>query len=283
VRTADLLEILPLAACALIVLACSIEDEQRGVNPPPHDPSILRNTQSAVVLDPAETAEALQALEEMSEFLGKQSRLSFEAEVNFDVTQPAGHKLEFGSIRKLTLRRPDRASLVVQHRDGLEQFLYFDGESFSAFVPSRNAYAREKILGTVEVALDSLVEDFGVPAPLGDLIHPDLYSELKDEIESGSWVGEELIGGVPCDHMVYRAADVDFQIWIEQGDRALPHRLVITYRQHEGAPQFRARFINWNLSAETPDDLFTFIPPAGSKRVSFSELYESLPPAVVGE
>lgn len=272
-RAVDLMKFLPIAACVWAFSACTSESE----------PNAVKDAGTDAISQPAETSEALEALKEMSEFLADQQHLSFEAEVNFDVVQPMGHKLEFGSIRKLTLRRPDRVYLAVEHRDGFQRFLYFDGKSLSVLVPSRNAYAREEMPGTVTAALDTLVEELGVPAPLGDLIHPRLYSELEKEIESGLWVGEELLGGVFCDHFVFRTPEVDFQLWIEQGDQPLPHRLVITYRQHPGAPQFRVRLREWNVAAETPDLLFSFNPPADAEQLSFPKLFELSEPGVEGE
>jgi len=277
VSTFRLINMLPFAVCVCMIFACTIEDEQSDLKASMHD------TRTVQVPDSTETADALEALREMSEFLAGRPQLSFEAEVDFDVVQSDGHKLEFGSSRSLTLRRPDHAFLAVKNRDGSEQFLYFDGNTLSIVVPSRKTYARREIGGSVDAALDHLVKDLGIPTPLGDLIHPDLYSELAPMIESASWVGEEMIGEVACDHLVFRTPDVDFQIWIEQGDRVLPRRMVITYRSHEGQPQFRARLMNWDIAAETPDQLFSFDPPDGYTAVSFPQLFESLDSAAIGE
>jgi hypothetical protein len=278
----DILKIAPLVACVLAGQACMPDREQKIAAGAPENKEFENQDFAA---DESETAEALADLKRMSEFLAQQSSLSFEAEVNFDVVQPAGHKLEFGSNRKLTVRRPDRAYVAVRQREGLEQYLYFDGTTLSASIPIDDTYtyASEKLPGTVAAALDALVEDIGVPAPLGDLIHPSLYAEVADEVESGSWVGEELLAGVPCDHLVFRLPNVDFQLWIEQGERPLPARLVITYRNNEGAPQFRARLHHWNLDAETPEALFTFNPPADAVRVPFPQLLEPTAPETAGE
>jgi hypothetical protein len=56
---------------------------------------------------------------------------------------------------------------------------------------------------------------------------------------------------VPCDHLAVRTAGgVDFQVWIAQGDEPLPRRIVITYKDENGQPQFWADFSNWNLAPE---------------------------------
>lgn len=237
-------------------------------------PPIAQPEAPALLSEPAETAQALIALRDMSDFLGAQRSFSFESDANFDVVQPTGTKLEFGSTRKIVIRRPDRVYLTARQREGKEQTLYFDGSVLSIAVPDRESYASEALPGTVVTTLDYLVEEIGVPAPLADLIHPDLYGELAPQVLSASWVGEDMLDGVACDHLVFRTAEVDFQLWIEQGERPLPTRVVITYRNYESAPQFRASFHDWSLGAEVPNDRFTFTPPEGWLRLPIRELFE---------
>ena len=60
---------------------------------------------------------------------------------------------------------------------------------------------------------------------------------------------------MPCDHIAARTATVDFQVWVAEGERPLPRRVVITYLEEEGQPQFRAQFSDWNLTPEVPESL----------------------------
>ncbi len=246
---------------ALAILGCAVSETR------PRTSDTLADSASA-------TGYALSALKQMTDFLAVLPHFGFEAEVSFDVMQPGGHKLEFGSTREFRLRRPDRATLAVLHREGGEEFLYFDGHSLVAFIPSRNAYALREIPGTAGAALDFLVQELGVPAPLGDLLHPDLYTDMLDRIESGSWVGEEWLDGFPCDHFLFQTPDADIQLWIERSDRPFPRRLVISYFKSQGTPQFRARLHDWDIETEEPDAVFFFAPAATAERVSFSKLFE---------
>jgi hypothetical protein len=75
---------------------------------------------------------------------------------------------------------------------------------------------------------------------------------------------------VPCDHLAVRTSKgVDFQVWVAQGSEPLPRRIVITYKEETGQPQFWADLSDWNLSPEISDTLFTFTPPAGADRIQF--------------
>ena len=65
-----------------------------------------------------------------------------------------------------------------------------------------------------------------------------------------------------------RGDEVDFQIWIAQGDAPLPRRVIITYKNADGEPQFRALLSDWSLAAADAGR-FAFTPPAGAEKVPF--------------
>ena len=81
---------------------------------------------------------------------------------------------------------------------------------------------------------------------------------------SADYVETTIIADVPCDHLAVRTAGgVDFQVWIAQGSEPLPRRIVITYKDEHGQPQFWADLSNWNLAPDVFDALFAFTPPYG--------------------
>ena len=53
-------------------------------------------------------------------------------------------------------------------------------------------------------------------------------------------LGSGVINGVECDYLAFRTEDVDWQIWVEDGERALPRKVVITFKDQPGYPQFVA-------------------------------------------
>jgi hypothetical protein len=53
-------------------------------------------------------------------------------------------------------------------------------------------------------------------------------------------LGSGVIGGVECNHLAFRTPDVDWQIWIAQGDRPYPCLYVITSPKVAGYPQYSA-------------------------------------------
>jgi hypothetical protein len=234
----------------------------------------------ATVEDKA-TAEALEILKRASDFLAGQERFRFDAYMGFDVVQDNGQKLEFGSTRKITLRRPDRLRVEAQRRDGEEQSLFFDGKQLAVHFPRENAYASVEKPGTLDQALDYLVEDLGAPAPLSDFLYSSFYAEaVEHNIQEAYYVGDARIDRFLCQHVALRTEEVDAQLWFEKGEQPLPFRVVITYREAEDSPQFWAQFLNWDLSPETPDTLFTYEPAPGTERIPFAVPKRNAPVAM---
>jgi hypothetical protein len=72
---------------------------------------------------------------------------------------------------------------------------------------------------------------------------------------------------------------VDFQVWVADGDKPLPQRVVITYKKDKGQPQFRALFSDWNLAPAITDATFSAKPPEGAAKVAFVTQLPSRAPA----
>jgi len=224
----------------------------------------------------ANTDEVKGLLKESADFLAAQSRFGFRAHVGYDVVQLNGQKLEFGSTRKVTVRRPDRIRIEVTQRDGDRMVLFFDGEQIAIDLPEEKAYVAARRPGTLDAAIDYLVDDLDTPAPMHEFLSSNFYDGMKDAILSGFYVGEAAVGERRCHHFALRTAEVDGQIWIEDGDRPLPCRLVITYKREKGSPQFWAQFHDWDLSPKTPDRLFEYTAPEGAEKLTLGAAIEEI-------
>jgi hypothetical protein len=211
--------------------------------------------------------EVLAELKRASDFLASQASFRFDAVLGFDVLQSTGQKIEFGGSRKVTVRRPDRLRIVSEQRSGEARTLFFDGEAISVDLAGDNAYVSVQKPGTVDEALDYLIDDLGTPVPLGDLLRSEFYSGVAERIDSGFVVGPARIAERDCVHLAIRTEELDAQLWLDDGDRPLPVRLVVSYKNAEGSPQFWAHFVDWNLSPETPDSLFEYTPPEGAELI----------------
>jgi hypothetical protein len=206
----------------------------------------------------------------MADFLVKAKRLRFTVDSAWDTTQSTGEKIEFGETRVMTIRRPDRARVEATRRDGSRRGFLFDGTQLAVFDLDLKVYATAPRPGTLDAALDHFTQDLDMRMPLQELIASDLPKTLAPLRDTVRWVGAETIAGVATDHLSFRGDGADLQVWIASQGDPLPRRVVITYRQDEGQPQFRANLTEWNLSPDVPDELFEFAATEGAEKIPFA-------------
>jgi len=89
-------------------------------------------------------------------------------------------------------------------------------------------------------------------------------------VRGGILVGDSTVNGIPCDHLAFRQANVDWQLWVEKGDRPVPRKVVITTRYEVGDPQFQA-VMTWNLQPKFDKSTFSFTPPKGVVEIPFAD------------
>ena len=219
---------------------------------------------------------AMSILKNMSEHLAHAERFSVTIRDGYDVVQESEQKIEFGNLHIVTvsypdrLRRPDRLRIEVERSDGQKDLVIFDGKDMTIYTANHNIYATTSRQGTLDQAIKYAVDDLKIRIPLALMLLSTLPSELDKLGVSADYVEKTTITDVPCDHLAVRTAGgVDFQVWIAQGNEPLPRRIVITYKDENGQPQFWADLSNWNLAPDVSDALFAFTPPNGAERIQF--------------
>ncbi len=92
-------------------------------------------------------------------------------------------------------------------------------------------------------------------------------------------LGSGVIRGVECDHLAFRTKEVDWQIWIAQGERPYPCRYVITSKQVAGEPEYSIDVTAWKTGAEVGSDAFNLAIPASAKKVNPTDIpnFDELP------
>ena len=212
-------------------------------------------------------ARADRILREMSEYLATASELTFQADVSYDELS-SGQMLQFGGVARVALRRPDGLRVRFDG-DTRRHEIVFDGSVFTAYDAARNLHAVTRVPGDIDQALDTLFERFGLSVPIADLLYSNPYDALTGSVDAGHLVGRRSIDGVPCHHLAFMQETIDWQIWIEEGARPVPRQIVITYKDDEGAPEYRARLSGWSFQPRLSKRSFDFHPPAGSDAIEF--------------
>lgn len=101
---------------------------------------------------------------------------------------------------------------------------------------------------------------------VGDVVLSDPYKAMTSNVRSGKYVGLHRVRGIPAHHLAFRQEMVDWQIWIMDGDSPLPLKVVITYKEQPGDPQYIALYDNWDMTAQYDDATFEVVLPPNAKK-----------------
>lgn len=236
-------------------------------------------TQAPLPQAVAEPKEAKAILLRMAEFLARTPRFSVTVQGDYDVVQESGEKLEFGETRQVTVGRPDHLRVEAEHSNGERHLVLYDGKDITVVSPQQNVYAQAAKPGGIDAAVMYFVRDLRMRLPFALLLVSRFPEEIQQRTESLDYVEKTRILGTPAYHLAGRTESVDYQVWIAEGSKPLPLRAVLTYRNADGQPQFRANFVDWNLSPEIQDAQFVYNPPEGARKIAFqAELSQVAPP-----
>ena len=217
---------------------------------------------------PAVAPEADRLLRDMGDYLKAAPQLTFHAEISHDDLLPTGQKVELGASYQAAVRRPDRVfTEYVGDMDARR--LWYDGKTVTMYDPSHDLYATAPGQGSIDATVAHLTKELGFAPPLSDLMTSDPGATLRKKVIYGFVVGRAEVDGTSCQHLAFVEQDIDWQLWIEDGTRVLPRKLVITYKRLPGAPQFTAMISDWDLATRPPDSLFVAQMPATATRIEF--------------
>ncbi|KDR37498.1 hypothetical protein BG61_18125, partial [Caballeronia glathei] len=186
----------------------------------------------------------------MAEFLGGTPNFRVGVRSGYDAVQPSGQKIEFGEYRTVTLSRPDRLRIESERSDGAKTLVVLTGKEIALVDFSSKVYATAPQPGTLDESIVYFVRDLGMRLPLAALLLNRLPAELQDRVRSVNYVEKTSIYGTASHHLAARTDTVDLQVWVADGDKPLPQRIVLTYKKAAGQPQFWAQFIDWNLAPQ---------------------------------
>lgn len=215
---------------------------------------------------PAIEPEALAAVDRMSAALQALPGFVLTSDVTTEKVLETGQKLQFGGTVDVAMHRPD-AFRIVANSDIQSREYYFASGKFTVLAPRLKYYASADAPQTIGLALDKLKTTYGIELPLVDLFTWGTDQTIRSRVLSGYMIGPEKIGGRTCDHIAFRQKLVDWQIWIDKGDRPLPCKIVITNTDDPSMPQYSA-VLNWDVRTVPQAADLAFVAPAGTHPIT---------------
>lgn len=213
-----------------------------------------------------------------TDYVAGLKQFSIDSRSTLEAVLKSGQRIQFDNGAKVAVQRPNKLR-AERVGDLVNQVFYYDGKSLTLHNPDENVFATVAAPGTLEEMLDFARTRLDIVAPGSDLIYKNAYDVLMDGVTDGFVVGKGIVEGVRCDHLAFRAPHVDWQIWIQEGDKPLPRKFVITTKDVNGGPQFSVVVTKWNTAPKFPDGLFTFKQPKNAKKVEFVPAAAAAPPA----
>jgi hypothetical protein len=209
----------------------------------------------------------------MSDYLAAQKAISFTYDAALDIVTAERQKLTLASSGAVVLNRPDK--LQATRSGGFADVeMLFDGTTLTLLGKNMNRYAQVEIPGTIDHLIDQLREKYNKPLPAADLIMTDVYDQIMPHVTDVKDLGSGVIGGIECDHLAFRTKEVDWQIWIAQGDRPYPCRYAITSKIIAESPQYSIQLANWKTGDEVATDNFTFKNTTKAEKIALKDIPE---------
>ena len=187
---------------------------------------------------------------------------------SLDVVTNNGQRIQLDGATTYKIRRP---GFVIDYVSDVKsrRFLY-DGKTFTVYSPKLGYYATVPAPGTNKEVLDTIYNKFGISLPLEDLFRWGSGAEDRAKaLQSAYKVGTATIDGAETDHYAFREADVDWEVWIQQGDQPFPRKIVIVDRNDPARPTFVSR-LRWTLNPAFTDADFTFVPDSNAKKIQLA-------------
>jgi hypothetical protein len=205
-------------------------------------------------------------LRSMSEFLGGLPAFSMNVDIDNEIVNTDGQKLQLSAFSEIVIERP--AKFHVRRR-GLfaDAEFIFDGRTLTLYGRKQNVYAQFESPGSIDDAIRTFEIETGLDAPGADLLFADPYENLASRLVSGTYLGTGYVDGVACHHLAFRQAKVDWQLWVTTGEEPLPMKYVITSKWVAGAPQYAVRLRDWNTKLRIDSEKFAFSVPAGARKL----------------
>ena len=211
---------------------------------------------------------ALQLLRRSTDYLEGSKQFRVDVDATIEAVTYSGQKLQFGQRLAITVQRPNKMR-AERLGEVINQTFYYDGRSLSVNLPDQKYHATAAAPPTLEAMLDFARDTLEIIAPASDLIYKNSFERLTQDLTSAFVIGKAVVDGVRCDHLAFRNKEVDWQIWIQEGDRPLPRKYIVTSKRMTEAPQFVVVLSKWNPAPKITDATFSFVPPKGSRQLEF--------------
>ncbi len=223
-------------------------------------------------------------IENASEYLAGLDHFSMEITA-ITKNEAEGMKAEMTQIQAVSIERPNK--MASRNTFGyMGSTLVMDGESIYSYTNIMNSYTKnpapssldDYVTNNTARTMGSLIGQVEQLAPIVTFfIREEPKKLLLKDVKEAIFLGRENIDGAPCCRLQITDQYIDWDIWIEEGDRPFIRRISgdATKRMMEQRAQspiriemklfVDVRYDQWNPDPEFDEKTFVFTPPEGAK------------------
>lgn len=216
---------------------------------------------------------AMAALNKMGDYLRTLKAFQVKSVQSTDDVLDNGQAIQSSSVVDILASRPNQLRVEIKS-DEMHRLFFYDGTNFTIYGELVNYYATVPAPPTIGELINKLSDKYNIDLPLVDLFiwgSPETKAEEEKAITSAIDIGPGTVDGTTCEQYAFRQEGLDWQIWIQQGDYALPRKLILTTTDDAARPR-HTQVLTWNLAPSFNDAAFTFDPPKDAQRVVIAEV-----------
>ena len=215
--------------------------------------------------------EAAKVVRQMSQYYQNMRGGQVEVTHTIAVDKPEGQQNSVIEVRA-TFRRPREILLALVDQAGKIEVVS-NAEKMTTSLSALNQYVTDDPLEDLsELATSPLMAHFnavtGRALFILDLLEKDPYGKIMQDVSSLGLEPPEKIGGMSCHHLVFGQKDIDWEMWVAEGEKPLLMQVSTDFSRAVNAQVVTtSAFDRWEVNHPPPSEVFTFSPPEGASEV----------------
>ncbi|MFI5323280.1 MAG: DUF2092 domain-containing protein [Thermodesulfobacteriota bacterium] len=216
-------------------------------------------------------SKAASILHGMSDLMGSKDEYTFKANIMYDDLLNTQWKIQYDADETVFIKKPDKFYIGYVTNQGGYKLWYDGGQATLLEVPT-NDFSLTTLPGSIDQALTKLKEQYQFTPALSEFLFINTYKVMTANVITGAYLGTSDVFGAKCHHLLFVEKDINWQIWIEDGKRPVPRKLVINYKNLPESPQFIAVFKDWILGEPITNSALKPDIPNINSRVEFNRI-----------
>lgn len=223
--------------------------------------------------------DALELFKKMAAFYAANTDYTASMILTMQGTEPNQPPRTMINRFQMSLDRPKRFRVSAEG-EAVNMLGVGDGETMTLLDVKRNEYTQDDSpeepamvlglsgTGMMRIGTMLMAEPFRVKP----------YGSLVEGVEKGEYVGAEKINGIACDHIKLIHPELDWEMWIDSGEKPLVYKVTIdTQKVLNNAKATSMKidvtieYSGWEINPAWSDDRFTFVPPKDAKKMEPSD------------